>query len=56
MRRSFTTYVLADNSKFGMVSSVTFAAIDEATIITDYLEDDRYNKYTEIKQVENIKD
>lgn len=54
MRRSFTTYVLADNSKFGVVSSVTFAAIDEATIITDYLEDDRYHKYTEIKQVENM--
>lgn len=49
--RSFVTYVLADSSKFGRVSSVTYAPIDRGCIITDELPDESWRKYTVIKTV-----
>ncbi len=49
--RSFVTYILADHSKFGVVSSVTFAPIDRGCIITDFLPDETYSRHTVIKTV-----
>lgn len=49
--RSFVTYILADHSKFGVVSSVTFAPIDRGCIITDFLPDETYRRHTVIKTV-----
>ena len=49
--RSFVTYVLADSSKFGRVSSVTYAPMDRGCIITDELPDESWRKYTVIKTV-----
>lgn len=49
--RSFVTYILADHSKFGVVSSVTFAPIDRGCIITDFLPDETYRRHMVIKTV-----
>lgn len=49
MENSFVTYVMADSSKFGKVSSVRFAAIDTACIVTDKQPDDVYKNKTVIK-------
>lgn len=48
---SHMAYVLADHSKFNQISSVTFAPIDKACIITDYLPDEKYNDKCTIKAV-----
>lgn len=45
-------YILADHTKFGKVSSVTFAGIEEACIITDRIEDAQYEQYDIIKAAE----
>lgn len=50
MKNAYVSFVLADHSKFGMVSSVTFAELANACIITDKLEDDTYKKYTVIEE------
>ena len=52
INRSFVSYVLADSSKFGKVSSVSFATIDRACIITDKKPDGHFEKLTVIKVVE----
>lgn len=52
INRSFVTYMLADSSKFGKVSSISFATIDRACIITDKKPDDIFNKLTVIKVAE----
>lgn len=49
--RSYMTYILADHTKFGKVTSITFANLDQACILTDYLPDERYMKATVIKEV-----
>lgn len=46
--------ILADASKFGGVSAVTFASLHAAEIITDYLPEPQYRKYTEITEVKSI--
>ena len=51
MKKAYMTYVLADNSKFGCVSSVSFGDMSKACIITDKLEDDTFKKFTIIKEV-----
>ena len=51
IKRSYLTYVLTDHTKFGKVTSVTFADIDKACIITDYLPDDKFRKATVVKEV-----
>lgn len=51
IKRSYLSYVLADHTKFGKVTSVTFADIDKACIITDYLPDEKFRKATVVKEV-----
>lgn len=52
MQHAYISYVLADSSKFRRASSVTFAKIGSACIITDTVPDERYKKLTVIKTVE----
>ena len=52
IRRAYVSYVLADSSKFRRVSSVTFAEISSACIITDNIPDEHYKKLTVIKAVD----
>lgn len=52
LKKSYVAYVLADGSKFGCVSAATFGKIEDCCIITDKLNDDEYNKYTVVKEVE----
>ena len=51
VNRSFARVVLADSSKFDKVTSVTFAGIEKACVITDRLANDRYMDATVIKEV-----
>lgn len=53
IHRSKNRFVLCDSSKFGEISSVTFADISEAKIITRNLEDNKYKDETKILEVEN---
>lgn len=48
---SRTAYVLADNSKFDCIASVTFSSLDKVVIITDKVKDRRYLEKTTIKEV-----
>lgn len=48
---SMEAYVLADHSKFDRITSVTFAALNKASIITDKLIDEKYSNYTLVKGV-----
>ena len=48
VRRSMQAYILSDNSKFGVVSSVTFADIGKAAIITNACSDERVKKATQV--------
>lgn len=49
--RSFVSYVLADSSKFGKVSTVSFGTLNSSAIITEHLPDQRYAEQTVIKVV-----
>lgn len=51
VQNSQTAYILADHSKFGQITSVTFAQLGQVEIITDKLEDKRYLTKTNIKEV-----
>lgn len=51
IERSFVSYVVADSSKFGKVSTVTFGALNSSAIITEALPDQRYLEQTVIKVV-----
>lgn len=51
MARSYLTYVLADASKFGRVSSLTFGALGKACVVTDTLPDPQYRELTVVKEV-----
>ena len=48
-----TAYVLADPSKFDHISSVTFATIDKASIITTKLPNELYRNYANIQEVDH---
>lgn len=48
---SYVTFVLADSSKFEVVTSVTFASINHACIITDRLPDKKYHDIAIVKEV-----
>ncbi|CUQ10480.1 DeoR family transcriptional regulator [Clostridium baratii] len=48
LNRSKEGYILADESKFNHISSVTFGEINKGIIITTQLEEDKYRKYTEV--------
>ena len=52
INRSFVSYVLADSTKFGKVSSVSFAPVDRACIITDKKPDSVFEKITVVKVVD----
>ena len=52
MKQSYISFVLADHIKFGLISSITFAQVDEACIITDKAENEQYSQYTVVKEVE----
>lgn len=49
--RSFVSYIVADSSKFDRVSTVSFAKLEEAAIITDRLPDKSYQQLTVVKEV-----
>lgn len=51
IERSFVTYVLCDNTKFGKVSAVTFAPLDAACIVCDRCDDEVIKSKTVIKEV-----
>ena len=51
LHRSKKRYILCDNSKFEKISSVTFADIKEAKIITTNLDNNIYRQETEILEV-----
>ena len=48
-------FVLSDISKFGKVSSVTFAAFSDAVVITTRLEDKSFRNCTNILEVDTMK-
>lgn len=54
MDRCKRRIILADPSKFGKVSSVTFAKLSAAEIVTTRLEDSQFRKHTKITEVEQI--
>lgn len=49
--RSYVTYVLADSSKFGKTTAVTFADLSGTCIITDRLKDKKFKELTVVKEV-----
>lgn len=50
VEQSYVPYILADHSKFNVVSLVTFAAAEKACIITDYLPDNKFREKCIIKE------
>lgn len=52
IKQSQRSYVLADHTKFGLVSSVTFAKLADACIITDQESSPEYTEHTEIRVAE----
>lgn len=53
LKRSKKRFVLCDKSKLDEISSITFAEIEDAKIITTTLENNKYKQVTEIVEVEN---
>jgi DeoR family fructose operon transcriptional repressor len=51
MARCRQSYILSDPSKFNRISSVTFGAFEDATVITTKLEDMAYRDYQNIVEV-----
>lgn len=51
VKRAFQAYVLADHSKFNVDSSVTFANLKDAQILTDKKPAQNYEDYTVVKEV-----
>lgn len=51
IQNSYITYILADHTKFDVVSSVTFASSAKGCIITDILANDKYKEKCVIKEV-----
>ena len=54
VKRSAKAYILADKSKFNKNSSITFAQIDKAMIITTELCDDKIKKYAQVVEVNKL--
>lgn len=55
VKHAYVSYILADHSKFGKVSSVTFAEIPNCCIITDSEVSKNYSSKTIIKNVNEEK-
>lgn len=51
INRTKDSFVLCDTSKFDEISSITFARIDKARIITTNLEDIKYKQVTDVVEV-----
>ena len=51
IKHTYLSYILADHSKFGVVSSVTFSDLKNCCIITDEEPDKKYKDQTIIKAV-----
>ena len=51
VQNSQTVYILADHSKFGQVSAITFTQLGRVNIITDKLQDKKYISKANIKEV-----
>lgn len=49
--QAYMVYVLADASKFQMVTAVSFLPLEKAVIITDHLPDQTYLEHTIVKEV-----
>lgn len=49
--RSYMTYVLADHTKFELVSAITFLELSRGCVITDKLSDTKFGEYTVVKEV-----
>ena len=52
MENSIERYVLADDSKFGQISSVTFAPFESATVITTELSQEMYKRCGNVINIE----
>lgn len=52
VQRAFTSYVLADATKFGKAAAITVCPLEKARIITDSLPDESYRRYTVIEEVQ----
>ena len=52
MENSMERYVLADDSKFGQISSVTFAPFESATVITTELSQEMYKRCENVINIE----
>lgn len=50
-QHSYVTYILADHSKFDKVSSVSFAPLSQACILTDREPDPKFTKHCIIKAI-----
>ena len=53
IEHSFSSFVLADSSKFGKVSAVTAAPVDSACIICDKCPDESIKSKTIVKEVKS---
>ena len=53
LQKCHNAFVLADPSKFDRISSVTFATIDKASIITTKLPNELYRNYANIQEVDH---
>lgn len=51
IQQSYVSFILADRTKFGKITPVSFAQLEQACIITDRLLDKKYLDYTVIKEV-----
>lgn len=51
VKRSFVSYVLADSSKFGNISSVSYAEISQCCIVTEVEPDEKYLDATVVKVI-----
>lgn len=51
MARGREIYILGDHSKFGKITSVKFAELNKANIITDKVPDKKYLSETQVKEV-----
>lgn len=51
IKQSLEPFILADHTKFDLITSVSFADIDEASIITDLITKEHYRSCTVIEEV-----
>lgn len=52
IQNSCISFILADHTKFGKLSSVTFAGLNDAYIITDRVDDEAFLEAAQIKQID----